>query len=104
MVFIETRVFTKAICKLISDEDYAELQMELCEHPDSGKVIPGAGGLRKIRWKGSGRGKRGGTRIIYYWWVNKEQISMLLAYPKNERDDLTKDQIKILKRLMEEDA
>lgn len=87
----------------MSDEEYAELQMELCEHPDAGKVIQGSGGLRKIRWKGSGRGKRGGTRIIYYWWVNKEQISMLLAYPKNERDDLTKSQIKILKNLMEED-
>jgi len=69
-----------------------------------GKVIQGSGGLRKIRWKGSGRGKRGGTRIIYYWWVNQEQISMLLAYPKNERDDLTKSQINILKKLMEEDA
>jgi len=103
MVLVETRIFTKAICKLMSDEEYTELQLELCQHPATGNLIPGAGGLRKIRWKGSGRGKRGGTRIIYYWWVNKDQISMLLAYSKNQQDDLTKDQIQILKKLMKDD-
>ena len=49
------------------------------------------------RWAGSGRGKRGGLRVIYYWWVAKDRISMLTLYAKNERDDLTPDQLKQLR-------
>jgi len=56
--------------------------------------------MRKLRWAGSGRGKRGGLRVIYYWWVVKDRISMLLVYPKNEMDDLTADQVKQLKNQM----
>jgi len=59
-----------------------------------------SGGMRKLRWAGSGRGKRGGLRVIYYWWVAKDRISMLLVYPKNEMDDLTADQVKQLKNQM----
>lgn len=103
MVFIESRAFTKAITKLMDDEDYGDLQLALCDRPDAGKLIPGSGGLRKIRWSAKGKGKRGGARVIYYWWREKYQISLLLAYAKNEQEDLTKDQIKILRRVMEED-
>jgi hypothetical protein len=73
------------------------LQSFLAEHPENGKVIQGSGGIRKLRWAGSGRGKRGGLRVIYYWWVAKDRISMLMVYPKNERDDLTPSQVKQLK-------
>jgi len=59
--------------------------------------------LRKIRWKSQGRGKSGGVRIIYYWISSKEIILMLLVYPKSEQDDLTSDQLKILKKLVEEE-
>ncbi|MGA2177767.1 MAG: type II toxin-antitoxin system RelE/ParE family toxin [Verrucomicrobiota bacterium] len=55
-----------------------------------------------MRWTGSGRGKRGGLRVIYFWHVAHEQIWMLLAYPKNERDDLTRDEIKQLKELVKQ--
>jgi len=64
--------------------------------PDAGDLIPGGGGLRKIRWSAQGRGKRGGVRVIYYWAVRQEQILMLLMYAKNERDDLTVEQLKVL--------
>ena len=67
-----------------------------------GKLIPGSGGIRKLRWAGSGRGKRGGLRIIYYWRVANQQIWMLLAYPKNEQDNLTKAEIKQLKQWVKE--
>ena len=67
-----------------------------------GKVIPSSGGLRKLRWAGSGRGKRGGLRVIYYWQTADDQIWLLVAYPKSERDDLSHDQIKQLRRLVEE--
>jgi hypothetical protein len=85
----------------MDDEGYSALQSHLARHPDSGDVIRGTGGIRKIRWAGSGRGKRGGLRVIYYWWVARDRISMLLVYPKNEQDDLTTDQVKLLRKALE---
>jgi mRNA-degrading endonuclease RelE of RelBE toxin-antitoxin system len=102
MVFIETPTFTKQIVSLLEDDDYAELQNWIKSRPDSGKLIKGGGGLRKVRWSGSGRGKRGGIRVIYYWVSKEGKIIMLLAYPKNEMDDLSKDQVKRLRQLVEE--
>ena len=58
--FIETRLFTKLVLDYLSDEDYAALQAALMQHPESGPVIPGSGGVRKLRWAAPGRGKRGG--------------------------------------------
>ena len=100
--FIETPTFTRLIGKLMDDDDYAELQLALVRRPDWGKVISGSGGIRKLRWAGSGRGKRGGLRVIYYWRTADDQIWLLLAYPKSEREDLSHDEINHLKRLVEE--
>jgi mRNA-degrading endonuclease RelE of RelBE toxin-antitoxin system len=100
--FIETPTFTRLIGKLMDDDEYAKLQLALALRPDWGKVIPGSSGLRKLRWAGSGRGKRGGLRVIYYWQTAEDQIWLLVAYPKNERDDLSRDEIKQLRRLVEE--
>ena len=102
MEFIETPTFTKLVLDLLEDDDYAKLQAALALRPDLGKVIPGSGGIRKARWAGSGRGKRGGLRVIYYWQVADDIIWMLLAYPKNEREDLSRDQVRQLKILVEE--
>lgn len=71
----------------MSDDEYRELQTFLIAHPDGGDLIPGGGGLRKIRWSGSGRGKRGGTRVIYYWG-DPEILLMLLAYKKKRNGRL----------------
>jgi mRNA-degrading endonuclease RelE of RelBE toxin-antitoxin system len=71
--------------------------------PDAGDLIPGSGGLRKIRWGIQGRGKRGGVRVIYYWAVNQDRILMLLMYAKNVQDDLTVDQLKVLQRIVKEE-
>lgn len=100
--FIETPTFTRLVGKLMDDGEYAELQLALVQRPGWGKVIPGSGGLRKLRWAGSGRGKRGGLRVIYYWQTADDQIWLLVAYPKSERGDLSHDQIKQLKRLVEQ--
>ncbi len=102
MEFFETPIFTKLIQKLISDEEYHLLQLQLSVRPDSGDIIKGSGGIRKMRWAGSGRGKRGGIRVIYYYITEDEQIYMLYAYPKSKKDDLTADQVKQLKQLVEE--
>jgi len=97
VIFVETAIFCKRVQQFMDDEDYAEMQAFLVGRPDAGKIIKSSGGIRKLRWAGSGRGKRGGLRVIYYWWVAKDRISMLLVYPKNEQDDLTADQLKQLR-------
>jgi mRNA-degrading endonuclease RelE of RelBE toxin-antitoxin system len=103
MVFIETSIFTRQVLDLFTDEQYRELQRALVNRPDAGALIVGSGGLRKMRWAKEGRGKSGGIRVIYYWAVSPEQILMLFIYPKGERDDLTKAQIKMLKQIVEEE-
>ena len=102
MEFLETPVFTKLITKLISDKEYHLLQLQLSVRPESGEIIRGSCGIRKVRWAGSGRGKRGGIRVIYYFILEDDQIYMLYAYQKSKRDDLSADQIKQLKTLVEE--
>lgn len=102
MEFFETSFFTRLIQKLISEEEYRLLQLQLSVRPESGDIIKGSGGIRKLRWTGSGRGKRGGIRVIYYYFTKDEQIYMLYAYPKNEKDDVTADQLKQLKQFVEE--
>lgn len=103
MVFLETKFFTRRITELLPDDEYSELQQELVARPDIGKVIPGSGGIRKLRWGVEKRGKRGGARFIYYWATAQDQILMLFVFAKNEADDLTKDQIKQLRAIVEED-
>lgn len=103
MLIVETPVFTRRVLKLLSDDDYRLLQHTLLADPEAGDLIRHSGGLRKIRWSGAGRGKRGGTRTIYYWAPAGETILMLLIYGKNEQDDLTPEQLRILKRLVEEE-
>lgn len=100
MEFIETPTFTRRVLDLMIDDEYARLQHNLIQRPGSGKIIPGSGGIRKMRWKCSGGGKSGGARVIYYWQVSANQIWLLLVYRKNEIDDLTKNQIKQLKQLV----
>lgn len=100
MVIIETQIFTRKLKTLLADDSYRKLQDELVLRPESGAIIPGSGGLRKLRWAGSGRGKRGGVRVIYYWFSQQEIILLLLIYPKNEQDDLTAKQLKMLKDII----
>ena len=102
MVFKETSVFTRQIGRLISDDSYREFQQELICNPIAGDVIKGSGGLRKIRWRSASGGKRGGIRVIYYWYVADSEIFLLLAYGKNDKADLSAKEVKILRALVEE--
>ena len=101
MVIVETSVFTRRIVALLTDDEYRKLQVVLANRPNAGAVIAGSGGLRKIRWTIEGRGKRGGVRVIYYWAVAQERIVMLFVYAKNERADLSTDQLGILRKIVE---
>jgi len=103
MVIVETSIFTRQVQALLTDEEYRRLQLSLVARPDLGAVIPGSGGLRKVRWVVQGRGKRGGVRVIYYWAVSQDRILMLLIYAKNEQDDLTPEQLRVLRRIVREE-
>jgi len=103
LVIIETSIFTRQVQALLDDDDFRCFQTILVIRPDAGDLIPGGGGIHKIRWGAQGRGKRGGVRVIYYWAVRQERILMLLMYAKNEQDNLTAEQLKVLRRIIEEE-
>ena len=103
MIFIETPIFTKRIQKAMDDDTYAALQQELVKHPDAGDVIQGSGGIRKVRWGGSGHGKRGGSRTLYFWNC-AGRIYMLYVYLKNEKEDITATQLKQLRQTIESEG
>lgn len=96
MVFVELTPFADFRRAHWADEDLAAFQSFLLVTPNAGDLIPGGGGLRKVRWAARGRGKRGGSRIIYFWKVSRNQIYLVYGYEKSERDDLTQSQVKVL--------
>ena len=101
MEFIETPLFEKSKEGIFDEDELQRFQLELLEHPDAEDLIPKGKGLRKIRWSASGRGKRGGARVIYYWINAENMIFLLLAYKKNRQENLTPKQLKILTDLID---
>src|SRR5512139_3379167 len=102
MIFIETPIFTREVQTLLPDDSYGKLQQAILVRPEAGNLIPGSGGLRKLRWNLPQAGKRGSLRIIYYWDTPSDTIYMLLAYKKSRQEDLTQEQFRILSRLLKE--
>ncbi len=104
MIFVELPVFTRVAADLFDDEALQGIQEMLLADPEAGDVIPGGGGLRKLRVPLPGRGKRGGARVIYYWWARREHCYLVYAYAKNEQSDLTREQLKQLARIMKQET
>jgi hypothetical protein len=102
MLFVELTPFIAFRAGHWTDEDLRALQNHLLANPDAGDVIRGSSGLRKLRWMASGRGKRGGARVIYYHYVSAERIYLIYGYTKNEQEDLTREQLKQLAQLMKD--
>ncbi len=102
MVFVETSLFTKLLPGYLDDDEYRLLQIHLIEHPDTGAVIRGSGGVCKMRWRAGGKGKSGGVRVIYYWVTAEQQIFFLTLYGKGEQEDLSAQDLKRVVKLLEE--
>jgi len=98
MIFIEDHGFQKRRKGLLDDDELFGLMESLAVHPEVGKVIPGSCGLRKLRWAAKGHGKRGGVRVIYFWWLADDKILLLDVYAKSKQEDLAADEIEKLKR------
>ena len=102
MLFIETSIFENQVYNYLSDDEYGNLQAFLSNNPDSGAIVRGTGGLRKVRWAIEGKGKRGGVRVIYYWISREHQIHLITIYGKGVKDDLTPAERTAFKRLVKE--
>jgi hypothetical protein len=101
LTFVETQLFTQLVSDYLSDDEYAALQYAIVANPEAGDVIRGSGGVRKLRWGVSGRGKRGGVRVIYYLRLRQEQVWMLTMYAKNEADSISGPVLKRIKEALD---
>ena len=103
MEFLEAPAFTRHVPQYLADDEYRELQTTLANHPLLGDVMAGTGGFRKLRWSDPrrGKGRRGGLRIVYYYFLSDQQIWLMTLYDKNEASDLTAREKKVLKAAIE---
>jgi hypothetical protein len=96
--FVETKLFSKLVQEYLTDDEYAKLQQSLIAQPEAGDLVPGSGGVRKLRWKIAGRGKSGGLRVIYYLRSREGQIWMLTLYAKNVAENISANVLKKIKK------
>lgn len=101
-VFVELPAFARFRASYLDDGGFARLQQYMMANPDAGEVIEGTGGLRKLRFADArrGKGKRGGLRVIYYWWTGGPQFWLYTLYDKDEASDLTPRERRALKTML----
>jgi mRNA-degrading endonuclease RelE of RelBE toxin-antitoxin system len=102
MVFVESCAFSTHAARYLTEEERVGLDMWLTVLPDSGTLIPGSGGLRKLRWRTGGKGKRGGVRVIYYWWKPRSLVYLAEIYSKARASNLSIRQLRELSDDVEE--
>jgi hypothetical protein len=93
MIFTESASFARKVYEILTEEKLIELENLLIASPDAGELIPGAKGLRKIRVASGGKGKRGGSRVIYYWYVVPEKIQFCRIYEKSSQTNISKSEL-----------
>lgn len=100
--FVELPAFSRYRADYLDDESFLRLQKDMMRNPEAGDVIEGTGDLRKLRHADSrrGKGKRGGLRVIYYWWAAGSQFWLFTLYDKDEMADLSPDEKRALKRML----
>jgi len=96
--FVESSIFGRILPLYLDDDEYSELQQFLMQNPEAGELVPGSGGVRKVRWARPGMGKRGGVRIIYFVRYQPNELWMLTLYGKAKREDVPAH---ILRQLLE---
>jgi len=98
---IETQLFSKQWPVYWTEEERGEFVSFLSANPEAGEVVPGSGGIRKVRWKRQGTGKSGGVRVIYFIRVQSEDLVLLTLYAKSKTDNLTAAVLKEIRRALE---
>ena len=106
MEFIEAPAFTRHVHEYLDHDGCLALQLQLAANPELGDVMPGTGGFRKARWADArrGKGRRGGLRIIYFYFESEQQIWLMTLYGKDEASDLTTNEKKDLKAAIEQEG
>ena len=99
--FIETKLFSRLVKDYLTDDEFRELQTALIDSPEVGDVIPNSGGVRKLRWRATGRGKRSGYRVIYFSRTAEEEIWFITIYPKNVADNISAGLLKKIRNEIE---
>lgn len=101
-LFVELPAFSRYRHDYLDDDAFRKLQWAMMKHPEAGDVIEGTGGLRKLRYTDvrRGKGKRGGLRVIYYWWDGRRQFWLFTLYDKDEMADLSPDEKRQLKAML----
>ena len=94
--------FTNEAEDIFTKDEYSELVLFLAEHPDAGEIIPGTGGVRKVRWPARGQGKRGGARVIYYFRDLNVPVYLLAVYAKGEKLNLTMKEKNTMEKLVDQ--
>ena len=88
MEFIEATAFTKYVYDYLAEDEYLGLQSFFLQNPEAGKIVRGSGGVRKVRWAITGKGKSGGVRVIYYFKKQDDEIWLLTIYSKSEVESI----------------
>lgn len=99
--FVELEPFARAREQLLDDDEFARLQLHMIAQPEAGDVIPGSDGCRKLRWALAGRGKRGGSRVVYFLRLQADEIVLVTMYAKNVRDNIEPKLLRDLRRIYE---
>lgn len=99
---VETRRFITDAKECLIDEERENFIDYIAQNPTAGVIIPETGGIRKVRWRASGRGKREGVRVIYYYHDNQIPLFLLTAYAKSQKEDLSAKEKTAMRRLVGE--
>ena len=95
--FIESAAFERVRPSYLDDDEYAELQEFMMQNPEAGNIVRGSGGVRKLRWRRAGGGKRGGLRVIYFVRYRPNEFWMLALYTKAKRENVPAHTLRQLK-------
>jgi hypothetical protein len=97
---VETQEFLRRAKPLMSNSERSDLVTFVATNPEAGEIMPGTGGVRKIRWAMQGAGKRGGARVIYYYHNERLPLFLLPAYSKNQKANLSQSERNVMKGLI----